>query len=187
MAFRSAPSVFPSRHRFNYDVAVPDRQLWAIGMVAAQWGMAELFVRFHVMKLAKDDASVRAQFDAQSDFRHKREFWQTLVKEKIVIQPQRSIVLALIEEVKRLKHERDRVMHASWAGGMEGNSPAASGLPTSDGAILGAPFLPGPAWNLSYPRLRKIATDLAGLNQRFAPICMTFVDDGAAPASPIAT
>lgn len=120
MAFRSPPSIFPSRHAYNFDVAVPDRQLWAIGMVAAQWGVVELFMRIHVHKLVgSDDAALKAHFDAQPDFRHKREIYQTLVETKITAQPQRSTVLALIEDIKRLKHERDRVMHASWGGGME--------------------------------------------------------------------
>jgi hypothetical protein len=174
MAFRSPPSVFPSRHAYSFDVAVPDRQSWAIGMVAAQWGTVELLMRIHVHKLVgRDDATLKAQFDAQADFRHKRELYQTLVEERITAQPQRSIVLALIEDIKRLKHERDRVMHASWGGGMEGSSPSADGLPTTDGEILGSPLLPGPSWKLSYSRLRKIATDLAELNRRFAPICMS--------------
>jgi hypothetical protein len=186
MKFRHAPSVFPNRHRFNYDVAIPDRQLWAIGMIAAQWGMVEFTVRMHTLKLCGNDNAIKVQYDAQPDFRHRREIWQTLVEEKITAQPQRAVVLGIIEDVKRLKHERDRVMHAAWAGGMEGESPSASGLPTTDGGILGAPFLPNAGWNLSYARLRKIAVDLATLNQRFMPICITYVDNGGGEARRIA-
>src|SRR5580704_13240500 len=93
MKFRHAPSVFPSRHRFNYDVAIPDRQLWAIGMIAAQWGMVEFTVRMHTLKLCGNDNAIKVQYDAQPDFSTMSKIWQTLVEEKITAQPQRAVVL----------------------------------------------------------------------------------------------
>lgn len=184
---RHAPSIFPNRHRFNYDVAIPDRQLWAIGMVAAQWGMVEFLVRVHTFKLCQNDKQIEQQYDNQPDFRHRREMWQTLIEEKITTQPHRTLALDVVAAVKNLKHERDRVMHACWAGGMEANSPSSGGLPTTDGQILGAPFAPTAAWSLNYTRLRKIGVDLAALNQRLAPMCITFVDDGKGEARRIDT
>jgi hypothetical protein len=58
------PSVFPLRHHYAFNPGVPDRQLWAIGMVVVQWGMAE-FVREQItFNLMGDDASLQQEHAA---------------------------------------------------------------------------------------------------------------------------
>ena len=46
MVHRPEPFIYPFRHPFPFDPGIPNRQLWAIGMVVVQWSMTETLGKF---------------------------------------------------------------------------------------------------------------------------------------------
>lgn len=157
------PVRFPSRHRFSFDPAVPNKQLWAIGMVVAQWGMTEMIMHNHVTDLIGDDIPLRAEYAKQDSFRHQRVFWESLIKTRVCDPVQRDNLITLLQSVKDLKSQRDRIMHQLWGGGMEGSSWSSCGNSSSDAALLKVQEGP-PSWRLSFIGVRRIAKQISELN-----------------------
>jgi hypothetical protein len=54
--------MYPSRHRFPFNPGVPDRQLWAIGMVVVQWGMTEFLREQIIFNLIGDDLTLEEEY-----------------------------------------------------------------------------------------------------------------------------
>ncbi len=166
------PLWYPSRNRYPMSPAVPDRQLWAIGMIVVQWSMTEWTIDVQTRKLISDDKVDLAQYTALRSFQQRLAFWRTQIELKHA-EPLRSHLLAFIPAVQALNSQRDEVVHRLWGGGMEGDSWAAGGLETSDGGMLPKPGTPikskGPhipySWNADFQRLRRMATEMANLNR----------------------
>lgn len=168
------PFVYPSRQRFVMDPAIPDRQLWAIGMIVVQWSHVESWIEMSTRHLVKDDPDAVSQYDGLRNFKQKVDFWQTQLELKSK-DPYRAYMLSLVPRVRELSSQRDYVVHRLWAGGMEGTSPAAAGLETADAGMMPnlgekikktrgelIPF----TWHATFNRLRQMAREMAALNNQ---------------------
>lgn len=168
------PLYFPSRHRFAYDPGIPDKQLWAIGMIVVQWSMTEWFIDVSARQLIIGDDKARDEYAKRRNFQQRLDFWQVRVEQK-TSEPWRSIALSYVSRVQALNSQRDDVVHRLWGGGMETNSPSSAGLETADAGMLPQPgekfkskssdgLIPL-KWNASFVRLRRMATEMATLNR----------------------
>jgi hypothetical protein len=81
------PLRFPHRN-FVMDPGVPDRQLWAIGMIVVVWSMTERMVEQQIDNLVGDDAQLKAERGEVRGFRNSVRFFKRLVELKIT-EPQR--------------------------------------------------------------------------------------------------
>lgn len=170
------PLVYPFRSadRFPYDIGIPDRQLWAIGMITVQWSATEFFMRNQMQIVARYDAGAKEEFAKQRNFQQRAVFWETQAELKLK-DPLRSEILALISRMKNLKAQRDEVVHRSWGGGLQSGSWIAGNqsLPTTDASPMKAPWDKQKprnphdlfSWNISFSRLRRLAEDIAALNR----------------------
>jgi hypothetical protein len=170
------PLWFPSRNRFNYNPGVPDRQLWAIGMVAVQWSMTETLVEQQIQNFIRNDPALLEQYKKVRSFRSTLDFFQTQIELKAQ-EPLRSLAFAFVERIRNLSSQRHEIMHRVWGGGMQegsGNNPESH--PTTDAALLRQPgdkpkktkSEDGRAnlhWRLTFSGIRKVATDIATLNR----------------------
>jgi hypothetical protein len=166
------PFQFPARQRFTYDPGVPNRQLWAIGMVVVQWSMTEWIIDSHIRRLMGDDAAIIEEYERVRSFQQTLVFWEKMI-EHHGTDPLKSDRNNLIQFVKDLASQRDEVIHRMWGGGMEGDSWSAGGMETNDAALMHnpgekiksksgrVPF----TWKASFHRLRKLATDISELNR----------------------
>ena len=169
-----APLSFPSRNRFVYDPGIPDRQLWAIGMIVVQWSMTEWFIDMSTRNLMGNDPGVIDEYRKIRGFQQNVAFWKTQIEMKTQ-EPYRSYMLRLVPRVQALNSQRDEVVHRLWGGGMEGNSPSAGGLETTGAGMMPNPgeklktkAQQGPipfSWNADFSRLRRMATEIATLNR----------------------
>jgi hypothetical protein len=157
------PLSFPSRNSFPFNPGIPDRQLWAIGMVAAQWAMVEMQMHSHMQRFTKDDPGLAAEYARQQTFKHQRRFWQAQIEAKCE-GSRLAILLGITERIKVLKGQRDRVMHGIWGGGMQAGTWASEDHETSDAKIQGMHPRTPPAWRLDFQGIRKIGRDIACLN-----------------------
>jgi hypothetical protein len=152
--------------------AVPDRQLWAIGMIVVQWSMTEWSIDVQTRKLIGDDKAILTEYMKLRNFQQRLEFWKAQIELKCD-EPVRSQLLSIIPRAQNLSPQRDEVVHRLWGGGMEGASWAANGLETTDGGMLPKPGTPikskGPyipySWGATFQRLRRMAVEMADLNR----------------------
>lgn len=175
MADRPSPMIFPSRKTLNFDPAVPDRQLWAIGMITVQWAMVELTMNQNIHQLVGDDLELIEELSKVRNFKQRADFWQVQIELKMV-DPQRANALRCLSLVRQLKSQRDEVMHRPWGGGMQAGSWSAENHPTIDsGLMLKTGETPqvnkkGEAnlftWNMTFGRLRQMAQEISDLNVR---------------------
>lgn len=167
------PLSYPSRHRYVMEPGIPNRQLWAIGMIVVQWSSVEWFIDMSTHKLMGDDQDAHLEYRKLRGFKQSLAFWVTLLELKTE-DPFRSHMLSLIPRIQTLNTQRDEVIHRLWGGGMEADSPKSSGLGTSDAGLMPNPGERIPrtrtglipfTWNATFQRLRKLATELAELNR----------------------
>lgn len=172
------PLVFPSRapQQFPFEPGVPDRQLWAIGMIVVQWSMTETIVDDSIHALIAGDAKLMEEFRTRRNFQQKLVLWQTLLELR-AIEPLRTNVAALMPILQALNSQRDDVVHRCWGGGLEETAMRASmeehPLPTTDAGMMPkiteklpdtnkAPM----RWLADFQRLRRMAREMAALNSR---------------------
>jgi hypothetical protein len=170
------PLWFPSRNRFDFNPAVSDRQLWAIGMVVVQWGMTETIIEQQIQLLIASDPPLDAEYKNLRNFQQTVDFLQTQIELKIQ-DPRRSQALALITRIRNLSTQRDEVVHRLWGGGMqEGSWSNPENHPTTDAALLRQPgdkpkktksddARATLSWRLSFSGVRKIAIEIGTLNR----------------------
>jgi hypothetical protein len=127
--------IYPPRHLSPFNPGVPDRQLWAIGMIVVQWSMTEFIRDQHVHELIGGNASAKAEYDKLRNARQKNEFWKAQV-ETVMTEPERSQALALIGRVQNLNAQRDKIIHRAWGGGMQAGSWSAEDHETNDASPL---------------------------------------------------
>lgn len=168
------PFVYPSRHRFVYDPGISDRQLWAIGMIVVQWSMTEYWIDMSTHQLMNKDEKLLTRYKAVRGFQLSLMFWEFLLDTRST-DPFKSSMKALVPRIKDLSAQRDEIVHRMWGGGMEAQSPAAAGLPTTDAGMLPNPgerfkasekggLIPF-KWKADFSRLRRLATDIGELNR----------------------
>jgi hypothetical protein len=160
------PLSYPSRAalRFPYAPGVPDRQLWAIGMIVVQWSMTETLMFDDMQSLMGDNDALADQFSKLRNFRQRTDFWETLTAQAKV-PPVRDVVITLIGRVRELKSQRDTATHGLWGGGMQGGSWAAGDMKSTDASILRKPLGKPLKWHLTFSRARRLASDIAHLNR----------------------
>lgn len=168
------PLLFPSRNAFPYNPGVPDKQLWAIGMIAVQWSMTEWFMEVQTLKYVGTDQSLLAEHRKLRNFQQALEFWKRLI-ELEETEPYRSKYLTLIPVIQSLSSQRDDVIHRLWGGGLEGKSWAAGGEETTEAVLLPNPGEPiktksgngpiPPRWRATFIRLRRLAREIATVNR----------------------
>lgn len=166
------PFQFPARQRFTYDPGVPNRQLWAIGMIVVQWSMTEWIIDSHLHRLMGGDSVFIEEYKRVRNFQQTLVFWETML-ERCGTDPLKSDRNNLIKFIRDLASQRDEVIHRMWGGGMEGDSWSAGGMETNDAALMHnpgeeiksksgrVPF----TWKASFYRLRRLATDISELNR----------------------
>ena len=135
------PLSYPSRHRYVMDPGIPNRQLWAIGMIVVQWSNIEWFIDMSTHQLVGDDKALLQEYKNLRNFKQSLAFWATLV-ERNTEDPYRSYMLAIIPRVQALSSQRDEVIHRLWGGGMEAESPSMWRSRLGAQAILGASSRP---------------------------------------------
>jgi len=176
------PLSYPSRHRYVMDPGIPNRQLWAIGMIVVQWSNAEWFIDMSTHHLVGKDEELLGQYKKLRGFKQSLAFWVRLIELK-TNDPYRCYILSLVPRIQNLNTQRDEVIHRLWGGGMESESPSAIGMETSDAGLLPNPgekhhskvrdgLIPF-TWNATFDRLRRLATDLAYLNRDLFQSIMT--------------
>src|ERR1700686_538023 len=111
MLLDQEPLWYPSRGPFNPGVS--NRQLWAIGMVVVQWGMAEYIRKQSIAHLIGNDSKLAAQFKAIRNSEKETEFWKMLVELKMS-EPQRAKSLEFITRFQQLNDRRDHIVHRMW-------------------------------------------------------------------------
>ncbi|WP_441240244.1 hypothetical protein [Tardiphaga sp. 768_D3_N2_1] len=171
------PLWFPSRNRFDFNPAVPDRQLWAIGMVAVQWGMLETLIDMEIRKFIEGDDELLSQYKKVRNLRDTLDLFQSQIELKSP-EPLRSNAAIFVGRIRNVASQRHQVMHRLWGGGMSEDSWNNPGnlYPETDGALLRqsgdkpkkTKSEDGRAnihWALTFNGIRKIATDIATLNR----------------------
>src|SRR5260370_38461943 len=120
------PLWYPSRNQFPTQPGVPDKQLWAIGMVVVQWSQIEWFMDMSTRQLIGDDQAVLAEYEKVRGFQLKLAFWKIQLELKGK-DPARSNFLALVPRMQPLIIQQYVVILARWRGGMHGATLAAAG------------------------------------------------------------
>ena len=167
------PLWYPSRGPLN--PGVPNRQIWAIGMVVIQWGMAEFIRDQSVHTLIGDDQDLITQYKNLRNSSTRSAFWREQVETKNQ-EPERTQSLGFIVRFQQLNEKRDNIVHRMWGGGIEAGTPdAPPEAMTTDGAMHRArdekkktkskDGRRNLSWRLDFQGLRKIASDIAQLNQ----------------------
>ncbi|WP_139069815.1 hypothetical protein [Tardiphaga robiniae] len=171
------PLWFPSRNRFHFNPAVPDRQLWAIGMVAVQWGMLETLIDMEIRNFIEGDDELLSQYKKVRNLRDTLDFFQRQIELKSP-EPLRSNAATFVRSIRNTASQRHEVMHRLWGGGMpedSWNNPD-NLYPEADAALLRQPGdkpkktkseggRTSIHWALTFNGIRKIATDIATLNR----------------------
>jgi hypothetical protein len=180
------PFLYPSRDRFPFNPGVPDRQLWAIGMIVVQWGTTEFLRDQIIFNLIESDTSLSSKYNGLRASNQKTVFWQELVRSKMR-EPDRSKYLDFITRFQRLNNQRDDIIHRQWGGGMQ---PASYGAP-ADAEVTDAALhrhrderiktkstdaRANLRWRLSFIELRATARDMAALN---SDIFISFLPPGS--------
>src|SRR2546427_12068781 len=99
------PLWFPSRNRFDFNPGVPDRQLWAIGMVAVQWSMTETLVEQQIQKFIHADPAPLEEYRKLRNFRSTLDFFQAQIELKAQ-EPLRSHAFTFVERIRNLSSQR---------------------------------------------------------------------------------
>jgi hypothetical protein len=183
MSERPEPLVYPSRRfqDYPYDPGVPNRQLWALGMIIVQWGMTEFIIDGHTTYLIGNDQALREQRKEVRSAQQEVEFFRRVLETKLE-EPKRSRALDLVTRIKNLNSQRDDVVHRLWGGGLEGGRPPFENLKSADAALLKNPYEPrnikaplagALVWKLDFARLRRMAREMAALHR---DLMMTLYD-----------
>lgn len=154
--------------------AVPDRQLWAIGMVVVQWGMTEFLREQITFNLMGDDAVLLEEYKRQRSSVQKTAFWKQLVIQKMQ-EPDRSKYLDFVRRFETLNNQRDDIIHRLWGGGMQPGSLGAPEEATTTDAALhrnrdekmktkSTDARANLRWRLTFSGLREIARNMSHLN-----------------------
>jgi hypothetical protein len=169
------PLFFPSRNRYYYNPAVPDRQLWAIGMVVVQWGMTESIIEQQIANIIGQDEALKTEYKKIRNFKQTVDFFQSLLENNLSGED-RDKAFHLINRIRNLGDKRDKVIHKLWGGGMqEGTWSNPEDYPTTDAAILrdrDEPYRGKSqdarntlSWRLTFNEIRKIAKEVSILNR----------------------
>jgi hypothetical protein len=167
-------SLFGIRREGHLNPGVPNKQLWAIGMIVVQWGMAERIREQATYNLMGSDQKLIAEYKRLRNSRQKTERWKTLVEIKKQ-EPERARDLAFIARFESLNNQRDDVVHRMWGGGMQSETLGApADVPTTDASLHRNPdekiktksrdARRNLRWRLDFIGLRKIANEMAQLN-----------------------
>jgi hypothetical protein len=173
------PLSFPSRNRFNYNPGVPDRQLWAIGMVIVQWGMTETLIQNQIQTFIGSGDGLIAEYARVRNFRQTVDFLQTQIELQSE-EPFRGSAIELLKRIRNLGAQRDEIVHRTWGGGIqEGSWSNPENHPTTDAALLrqhgekpkktkSQDATANLSWRLTFNGIRKIAVEMATLNRDLA-------------------
>lgn len=169
------PLWFPARHLFPMNPAVSDRQLWALGMIVVQWSMTEYFIDLDTRKLIGADQDTMTEYNKCRNFQQVLQFWKSQVEGKQK-EPTRSQLLALVPQIQALNAQRDEVIHRMWGGGEPTLPPDPSIATSTDGGLMpnieempgrtkpgGSGLIPF-TWRATFPRLKRMAKEMASLN-----------------------
>jgi hypothetical protein len=165
--------IYPPRHLFSFNPGVPDRQLWAIGMIVVQWSITEFIRDQQSLDLIGGNIELKTKYEALRNARQKNEVWKTLVEYRMT-EPLRSQALKLIERVRNLNEQRDDVIHHLWGDGAllrNGDEKLKTKSTDAQNTMR---------WRLTFDGLRKIALAMATLNR---DLFLTFVPPGGPATS----
>ena len=147
-----------SRKKFRFQIAAGDRQLWAIGMVTAQWVSLDFSMKSVAHGLFGADEESRKAYDDMLVFRQRLRRLRELIDCR-VIAPHRAELLRIIDQIGSIAQERDRLVHGIWSS--DQSPPAQPDEPTENDqathvSSLGKPK-PQFKWRITYDRIVETA------------------------------
>lgn len=144
-----------ARKRFRFDVAPSDSQLWAIGMMISQWTALEQAIKVfaHAMTDEDDrDDPDRKLFDSTRPMQRRIQQWEDLVKARMR-SPKREQLLEIINQIKQVEDQRDKIVHGTWSGKENTDAVSDSARGVFSWGNPGPKF----SWKLSYDDILKVA------------------------------
>ncbi|MCP1738203.1 hypothetical protein [Bradyrhizobium japonicum] len=144
-------------------------------MIVVQWGMAEFIRNQNVSNLIGDDQKLIAEYKKALSSEQKTAFWKRLVETKLQ-GPELAQNMELVVRFQRLNDRRDHIVHRLWGGGMEPGTLGAPADASTTDAVLhrmrdekkktkSKDARANISWNITFTELRKIANEIAQLNQ----------------------
>lgn len=100
----------------GFDPMYTDRQLWALGMIVAQWATFEQISDDHFCKVLRP--SDREHYKKIRRYSERREFFKTFVRAHVA-QPFADQYLDWIARSASLQHDRDTYVHGLAGGAVE--------------------------------------------------------------------
>jgi hypothetical protein len=171
MSRHRSPIIFPSRNSkdFPMNMEIPDRQLWAIGMIVTHWSALEWFIDINVRNFIAGDQDAIAEYEKHKNFQQRLELWKTQISLKAK-EPHRSRLLSLVPRLQSLSAQRDEIVHRMWAGGspVGNDSTADAGLMPKPGEKIATNSFGGQIpfkWKADYHRLKRVASEISLLTR----------------------
>ena len=103
------------KKHFRFQMPPKDNELWAVGAVAVHWSQLETLLHFFMQVLLGKDSDEFKVFASAGAMEKRLELIKIAV-ERHVMDPERGIIIGLIDKTKNAKYMRDRIMHDTWAG-----------------------------------------------------------------------
>lgn len=183
------PLWYPSRNHFAYNPAIPDRQLWAIGMVAVQWGMTEWIIDRQIRDYVASNPELMEQYKRVRNFKQTLDFLETLIQAK-ADEPLKSGATILVSRIRDLASQRHDIMHRLWGGGMpiDSWSNPDNTFPETDASIMSSPSdklqkkksddaRATIRWRLTFSGIKRVAIKIAALNRDMCFLFTTPTDE----------
>lgn len=106
------------RHRksFQLEPMLTDRQLWALGMIVAQWSILEKLMDQHAKPLF-DEATLEI-YNGTRSFAERRRLWLRSIK-TMMREPHRSRYVEFVAKIAALQDLRDMYVHGIYGGNNE--------------------------------------------------------------------
>jgi len=103
------------KKHFRFLMPPKDNELWAVGAVAVHWSQLETILHFFMEGLLGKTSEEFKAFATAGAMEKRLELIKVAV-ERNIIDPERGIILGLVDKTNNAKYMRDRIMHDTWAG-----------------------------------------------------------------------
>lgn len=147
-----------ARSKFRYQVTPSDRQLWAIGMVVAQWALLEQLLAITADGFTdKEDANdpLRKHFESLRGFDRRMDALEGLIKSRMKM-PWQGEILGIMRQVRDLADLRDKIVHGTWVGKLNAQQAGSEAHGVSKWIKPGPPF----EWKLNYGGIVDVAVKI---------------------------
>ncbi len=90
-----------------------EKELYAIGLVTAQWALLEDIILGHSRAICNSARVPPPEDCTHLSFRRRRKAWRLLIKEYIT-EPEQTRILKIAEDVATLEKDRHKITHGVW-------------------------------------------------------------------------